>query len=290
MPDYLRPRTLDDALAIRAGSDVAVMAGGTDIYPAWTTRKGWGDPTHKDVLDISAVEGLRGVERGATEWRFGALTTWSDLIEADLPAMFDGYRAAAREVGGQQVQNRATLAGNICTASPAGDGIPCLMALEAEVELASLRGVRRMPIAAFQTGYRATALAPDEIVTALIVPAATPDARSAFVKLGARRYLVISIAMASAVIDVDPAGQIRHARIAVGACGPVAQRLERLENELSGQPLRLAPMLVQASHFSALKPIDDVRASAAYRIQAAEQIVRDVLRVIAGGAEQRVAG
>lgn len=287
MPDYVRPRTLADALAVRASRDVAIMAGGTDVYPAWTTRRGWGDPTHKDVLDISGITELKGIRREKDEWRLGALVTWSELAAADLPALFDGYRAAAQDVGGVQVQNRATLAGNICTASPAGDGIPCLMALDATIELASTRGVRRVPIEAFNIGYRETALAPDEIVTAIVVPAV--DACSTFLKLGARRYLVISIAMVSAVIQVTPTGLIRNARIAVGACGPVARRLNRLEADLNGQPLLRAASLIQRAHLAPLEPIDDVRASAEYRLDAAEQLVRDALNGLVSSAQRRVA-
>src|SRR5687768_1465542 len=106
MPAYFRPRTLDEALAIRAERPVAVLSGGTDIYPAKAARAGWGDMRHPDVLDISAIEGLRGIVDTATPIRFGALATWTDLVRADLPAAFAGYRAAAREVGGMQIQNR----------------------------------------------------------------------------------------------------------------------------------------------------------------------------------------
>lgn len=275
MPDYIRPATLDEALAIRASRDVAIMAGGTDIYPAWTTRRAWGDPTHKDVLDISGVAALRGISREGGRWRLGALTTWTDLIRADLPPLFDGYRAAAREVGGVQVQNRGTLAGNICTASPAGDGIPCLMALDAEVELSSQRGVRRLPIAAFNTGYRQTALGPDELVTAILVP--DRPARGVFLKLGARRYLVISIAMVSAVIEADAAGCVVHARVAVGACSAAARRLEALETRLVGAKLAALPEAVTAEDISVLAPIDDVRASADFRADAALALVRDAV-------------
>jgi N-methylhydantoinase B len=275
MPDYLRPETLHEALGIRATRDVAVMAGGTDIYPAWVTRKAWGDPTHKDVLDVSRLPGLRGVMREGAGWRLGALTTWTDLIRADLPPLFDGFKAAAREVGGVQIQNRGTLAGNICTASPAGDGIPCLMALDAEVELTSLRGVRRLPITAFNIGYRQTALAPDEIVTALHVR--DRSARSAFVKLGARRYLVISIAMASCVIGVDDGGRIDHARVAVGACAPAALRLTALERRLIGVMASSAPAMATVEDVASLAPIDDVRATGAFRADGALMLVRDVL-------------
>jgi xanthine dehydrogenase small subunit len=96
MPDYVRARSLHEALDIRAARDVAVIAGGTDIYPAWVSRRAWGDPTHKDILDISGVNKLRGVSQTDTHWQIGALTTWTDIIEAPLPPLFSGLKAAAR--------------------------------------------------------------------------------------------------------------------------------------------------------------------------------------------------
>src|SRR4029453_12803169 len=98
MVAYHRPGTLDDALAIRAAHDVEVLAGGTDVYPAKAARAGWGDMRHKDVLDISLLRGLRGVRTEGEHWRIGALTTWTDILRADLPPLFDGLKLAAREV------------------------------------------------------------------------------------------------------------------------------------------------------------------------------------------------
>jgi len=285
---YFRPTSLDEAIAIKAAQDVTVLAGGTDVYPVRTARRAWGDPAHKPVLDITAVPGLRGITEEAGGWRLGALTTWSDLARADLPPLFDGYRRAAREVGGLQVQNLGTLAGNLVTASPAGDGIPNLMALDATVEVAGKGGTRTLPVQAFSTGYRSTALAADEIVTALIVPK-LGGARSTFLKLGARKYLVISIAMVAAIVGTDEAGTITAARIAVGACSAVAQRLSALETALIGQPLASAAGLVSAEHVASLQPIDDVRASAAYRRDAALTLVRDALADLASPASRRAA-
>ncbi|WP_270933963.1 FAD binding domain-containing protein [Falsiroseomonas oryzae] len=274
---YHRPRSLQDALAIRATQDVAVIAGGTDVYPAHAGRRAWGDPTHKDVLDITAIPGLDRIEEGVGGWRIGCLVTWSALRHASLPPLFDGLKAAAREVGGTQVQNRGTIVGNLCTASPAGDGIPNLLALDAVVDVASARGRRVLPLGAFLSGYRATALAPDEIVTALLV-SRQPRARGGFVKLGARRYLVISIAMAAGVVATDDADRITEARVAVGACSAVARRLPDLEDALRGAALREAAEVPEAAHLDALSPIDDVRASAAYRRDAALTLLRDLLR------------
>jgi xanthine dehydrogenase small subunit len=276
MTRYFRPRTLEDALAIRQGEDVCVLAGGTDIYPARTSRAAWGDPSHKAVLDISGIDTLRGIMDRPDHWRLNALTTWAELNRTGLPAQFNGYKAAAREVGGVQVQNRGTLAGNICTASPAGDGIPCLMALDASVELASVGERRVLPIASFIEDYRRTALRPDEIVTAILVP--KTNARGGFAKLGARRYLVISIAMAAVSLMLDSKGRITEAAIAVGACGPTACRLPDLERSLVGKSPAKAK--VGAEHLAGLRPIDDVRASAGYRLAAARQIIEDCLRTL----------
>src|SRR4051794_9971657 len=163
MTAYFRPDTLDEALAIRAAREVEIIAGGTDVYPNKTTRAGWGRMAHKDVLDITAIPGLDRIDDAGGEWRIGALATWAGLARADLPPLFDGLKAPARDIGGPQIQTRATLVGNLCTASPAGDGAPVLLALDAEVEIASRRGTRLAPVAAFLDGYRHTTCAADEI-------------------------------------------------------------------------------------------------------------------------------
>jgi N-methylhydantoinase B len=279
MIGYHRPRSLEEALAIRAGRDVAVIAGGTDIYPAHAARRAWGEPTHKDVLDITAIPGLDALGESAEGWRIGCLVTWSALRRAALPPLFDGLKAAAKDVGGAQVQNRGTIVGNLVTASPAGDGIPNLLALDAQVEIAGA-APRAVPLGDFLTGYRATALRPDEIVTALRIPR-LDGARGGFAKLGARRYLVISIAMAAAVLATDEAGRIAQARIAIGACSAVAQRLPVLEAALAGVALRDAAAVPQPANLAALSPIDDIRASAAYRRDAALTLLRDLLRSLA---------
>jgi N-methylhydantoinase B len=289
MPAYYRPRALDAALEIRADGPVTILAGGTDVYPAKAARAGWGDMHHADVLDISAIEALRGIRETAKDIRFGALTTWTDLIRAELPAAFDGYRAAAREVGGIQIQNRGTLVGNICTASPAGDGIPCLLALDAEVELASKTERRVLPIAAFVDDYRHTLCRSDEIVTGIRVPRPDPTERGRFLKLGARRYLVISIVMAAGIVSTDEAGRVAHARIAVGACSPVARRLPALEAALAGQPLAAAPDIVAQDHLAPLAPIDDIRSSGIFRHAAALELLRDLLAGFLAERERRAA-
>jgi CO/xanthine dehydrogenase FAD-binding subunit len=271
MGEYLRPDGLSDALAALRRPHT-VLAGGTDFYPARVGR-----PVDEDVLDITAIAALRGISAGAGGWRLGATTTWSELLDADLPPLFDGLKQAAREVGGRQIQNAGTLAGNLCNASPAADGVPPLLALDAEVELAGPAGARRLPLASFITGNRRTALGPGELMVAIHVARPAHQARSGFLKLGARRYLVISIAMAAATLEVG-GGRIAAARIAVGACSEVAQRLPRLEAALLGAPLdRHLGNLVDETQLTSLAPIDDVRGSAAYRRDAVVTLLRRLL-------------
>ncbi|MCC8430511.1 FAD binding domain-containing protein [Reyranella aquatilis] len=275
MGDYLRPRDLDEALQALT-RPFTVLAGGTDFYPARVGRS-----VTEDVLDIAGIAALRGISESDEGWRLGATTTWSELVEASLPPLFDGLKQAAREVGGRQIQNAGTIAGNVCNASPAADGMPALLALEATVEVASRVGMRRLPLGAFVTGVRRTALMPGELVTALHVPRPENEARSAFLKLGARRYLVISIAMASVVVEISDRA-VAAARIAVGACSPVAQRLPDLEQALVGAPAdaRLGER-IKPRHLAPLSPIDDVRGSAGYRNDVALVLLRRLLSEVA---------
>lgn len=281
---YARPSTLTEALEfLGAGTQWRVVAGGTDHFPARVAAAP-ADP----ILDISRIEGLRGLDWGDEVVRIGALTTWSDIARSDLPAAFDGLRAAAREVGGVQIQNRGTIAGNLCNASPAADGVPPLLSLDAKVVLTGLEGERRLPLDAFITGYRETALRQGELVTAIELPTPNREARGAFLKLGARRYLVISIVMVAGVLTPGPDGRIARAALSVGACSAVAQRLPDLEAALIGQPFDAIPnTLVGTEHLAALSPIDDPRGTAPYRDEAARVLLVRLLSellVSSGGA------
>jgi CO/xanthine dehydrogenase FAD-binding subunit len=259
-----------------------VVAGGTDVYAQHVGR-----PLPGQLLDVDGLSELRGIVRDADGYRIGALTRWADVAEADLPASFDGLRAAAREVGGIQIQHVATVGGNLCNASPAADGIPPLLTLDASVELASASGIRVLPLEAFLTGYRSTALRDDELLTAILVPPAD-GVRSAFRKLGLRRYLVISVVMVAAVVGVGADGRLADVRIAVGACSPVARRLRSLEDALLDRPAGSAAALSPAEvrdHLGALEPIDDVRATAAYRLDvAAVQVTRSLAACVGDAA------
>ena len=274
---YFRPRTLGDALAALADRPYRIAAGCTDLFPA-TERKVLPGP----ILDITAIAALRGIERTDGGLRIGGLTTWAEIARADLPPALRGLQLAAREVGAEQIQNRGTIAGNLCNASPAADGVPPLLTLHAAVELASATGTRRLPLATFLTGARQTDLRPGEVLAAVHLPHQSLEGAGHFLKLGARRYLVISIAMVAARVVVE-AGRIAEAAIAVGACSAVALRLAALEESLVGQPTDrpdVAPDLVTR----ALAPIDDMRADRAYRLEASVDLVRRAIAGAVGGA------
>jgi CO/xanthine dehydrogenase FAD-binding subunit len=270
MGAYLRPDRLDDALGALAERRWTLLAGGTDVYPARVGRV-----PDDDVLDVTSLPGLRAITTADGVVRIPALATWTDVIRHELPAAFDGLKTAARAIGGVQIQNRGTVCGNLCNASPAADGLPNLIALDARVELTSARGVREVPAGEFIIGNRRTIRRPDELVTAVLVPLPGEAARSTFLKLGSRAYLVISIAMVAAVIDVGDDGRIATARIVVGACSEVPQRIEATEARLvGGVPSPSLAGEIQATDLVALSPIDDVRATAGYRREAALTLVR----------------
>ncbi|HEX9112280.1 MAG TPA: FAD binding domain-containing protein [Terriglobales bacterium] len=275
---YIKPKTLDEAVLALATEPAQVLSGGTDFYPALSDC-----PVRGSVVDVSGLGELRGVTTEPDRIRIGGLTTWSEIIRTPLPRCFDALKAAAREVGSVQIQNRGTVAGNLCNASPAADGVPPLLALDAEVELVSKAGARRMPLAEFIVGNRKTQRRADELLTAVLVPRVVEDAASAFVKLGARRYLVISISMVASVVLVDDAGRVADARVAVGSCSAVARRLRELEEELVGAAVREGlGRRVRQEHLQPLSPIDDVRATAEYRMDASLTLVQRALNSCVG--------
>ena len=273
---YHAPTDLSDALRIVAGKVDTVVAGGTDVFPS--ARQG---RLPQSILDVTTVAGLNEITHGSEGTRIGAAATWSQIINTDLPPAFDALKEAAREVGSVQIQYAGTIAGNLCNASPAADGVPPLMALDASVELESqARGKRVLPLNEFLLGVRHTALADDELVTAVLIPPMSDKFGSAFEKLGSRRYLVISITMTAAVIALDARGTIAQARVSIGACSPVAQRMTMLEDLLIGQFPN--DVVVRPEMLPSLLPIDDVRGTREFRLDVvAEQCARAIRRAAA---------
>ena len=273
--DYFAPTDLQDALNVLAETDVTVLAGGTDFYPGLKASA-----PKTSLLDVTRIGALSGISQSDGRCRIGAATRWSDIVAADLPASFDGLKAAARTVGSVQIQNAGTIAGNICNASPAADGVPPLLTLEAEVELCSRGGTRVLTLEDFLRGVRQTARHADELVTAIYLPEPPAHTRSAFEKLGSRTYLVISISMVAVILGRDDQGLIDFARIAVGACSPVAMRLKALETEIIGR--RPRDVVVTRAHLADLSPIDDVRGHAEFRLAAVSEQCARAIRCAGG--------
>ncbi|WP_246734459.1 xanthine dehydrogenase family protein subunit M [Chelativorans sp. ZYF759] len=271
---YVRPASTEEALDLLATGNWRILAGGTDFFPAQGNR-----PIRDDILDINGLEELVDLHHRDDHLFIGARATWSQILRAELPPAFDALKLAAREVGSVQIQNRGTIAGNLCNASPAADGVPPLLALDAEVELASLAGRRILPLDAFLLGSRQTARQPGELLTGLRIPTTSTTGVSHFLKLGARSYLIISIAMVAVRVAVGQDGRIEEVAVAVGACSAVAQRLRRLETALIGRRVGDDALAAVADWpFDELTPIDDVRATAGYRRKAAAELVRRALR------------
>ena len=258
------------------GDHVRPAAGCTDLFPASERQYLTGQ-----ILDISALSTLRGIAVDEQTVEIGSATTWTDILRAQLPPAFDALKSAAREVGSIQIQNAGTIGGNLCNASPAADGVPCLLTLDAEVELQSAeRGARRLALSDFILGPRQTAIEADELLTKIIVPNHATTGSSSFLKLGARKYLVISIAMVAARLELETDRTIADVAIAVGSCSAVAQRLSDLEQALLGRTASrsLIDTINGRLIDQALAPIDDIRADADYRRDAAVETVKRVLR------------
>ncbi len=267
MLKYFRPDKLEDALVALSEYPLTLLAGGTDFYPARV-----GKPITEKVLDLTGIQGLRSIQQTDEGFSLGALTTWTDIIQAELPSAFDGLKKAAKTIGGIQTQNAGTLCGNICNASPAADSVPNLIALDAKVELKSMQGIRTLSLEEFILGNRKTAKKQDELVSNIFVPHPGENAFGNFEKLGTRAYLVISIVMVGVVAELNEQDEILNLKVAVGACSPVAQRLRLLEKECVGQ--RLKSIEIHPKHLELLDPIDDVRASANYRYAVVPELLK----------------
>lgn len=272
---YETPTDLETALQLYAVKGSRIIAGGTDVYPS--SQQGH---SPRNLIDLTAIPAFSGITLSDDMYRIGAATTWTEVIKADLPPAFDALKQAAREVGSVQIQNAGTIGGNICNASPAADGVPPLLALDAQVELVSAsNGTRMMALSDFILHVRKTSLADDEILSAVLIPKPSEGEKSTFEKLGSRRYLVISITMTAVNITLDEDGVIANAKIAVGACSPVAQRLPELEADVIGKTPSEVGVMPQ--HLLGLSPIDDVRGSSAYRMDVvAEQCKRALMKAV----------
>ena len=281
---YLAPKTMAELLEAIETGPAKFVAGGTDYYPSLETGK-----QPERLLDLTKVKELNGISRTEGGYRFGAAVTWTEFVNTRLPRCFDGLKAAAMEVGSIQIQNSGTIVGNICNASPAADGVPPLLTLDAKVETSSSTGIRTLPLEEFITGVRSIDLRDGELVSAILVPDLPDSTVSTFRKLGSRKYLVISIVMVAVILRLDQKRNIEDVRVAVGSCSPVATRIPELEAALRGMHADDAQnaLPVDPGHLDVLSPIDDVRASAEYRLHAAEELCRRTIIDLLSEAESQ---
>jgi xanthine dehydrogenase small subunit len=249
--DLLQPRSLDEALRrLRDEGPLVPLAGGTDLYVGFH----FGTVSARRFLDLQGLRELGGIRRRGDTLVIGALATYADLIRSPLvrrrlPILAE----ASRWVGSPQIQNRGTLGGNIANASPAGDTLPVLAVAEAAVVLRSVDGERRVPFGSFYTGYRQTVMRPDELIVAVEVPRV--EGRQWFRKVGTRAAQAISKVVMAAVRAPWP-------RIALGSVAPTVVRVPRTEAVLAGGGSIAEARAVLVDE---IRPIDDLRSTAAYR-------------------------
>jgi CO/xanthine dehydrogenase FAD-binding subunit len=277
--EILSPDTWEQALAMKAAQPEAIpIAGGTDLMVALNFDRA----RPQAILDLTRVPELRDWEADDGRLRIGAGVTYVRLIE-ELGARLPGLALASRTVGSPQIRNRGTVGGNLGTASPAGDGLPPLYVSDAEVELASATGTRRLPVAEFVTGPKRQAAREDELIAAFHLPAATGPQQ--FAKIGTRNAMVIAVCSLSLAIWPER----RAVCACIGSAGPTPIRAGEAEafivgvldeedlwerrGPLSGAALERFGELVAA----AAAPIDDVRGSAVYRRHALGVLARRTL-------------
>jgi CO/xanthine dehydrogenase FAD-binding subunit len=257
----LTPHTLDDALRLKAEyPDALPIQGGTDVMVDLNFDR----DRPETVLNLNEVAELRGWSRDDGRLRLGAALTYSEVEHGELRDVLPALAEASRTVGSPQIRNRGTIGGNLGTASPAGDALPPLAVEAAEVECASTRGVRAVPLLEFVTGVKRNALEPDELITAVLLrPSAAPQT---FMKVGPRNAMVISV-----VSLAVSAGE--ELRACFGSASPRPVVVTAPRDEAGTFPERVA---------AAAAPIDDVRGSERYRRHALEVLTaRALKRVLA---------
>ncbi|GAB4437827.1 MAG: hypothetical protein OHK0015_30910 [Chloroflexi bacterium OHK40] len=282
--DYFQPVSLGEALALLAAHPEArPVAGGTDVL----VELGRGLRPTRTLVDLTRVEGLRYVREAGGALQLGALATHNDVIASPVcVARARPLAQACLEVGAPQIRARATVAGNLVTASPANDTITALVALDAEVVLVGLAGERVLPLRDFYLGVRRTALAPGELLREVRIPAPGLARRGIFLKLGLRRAQAIAVVNVALVVEIDAADRVVHARVALGCVAPTIVRAPAAEAALLGRTLAEADALaIGRLAAEAATPIDDVRGSGAYRHEAVAALVSRAVERLATGSE-----
>jgi CO/xanthine dehydrogenase FAD-binding subunit len=278
VPDYdLRvPADLGEALAWMESEPGKwrPFAGGTDLMVLFEAGK----LAHRNYVNLSTLPELKGIRVDADRITLGALTTYSEVqAHPVLRQEFPLLCRAARETGSIATQNRGTLGGNIANASPAADSPPALLVYDAELELISARGLRRVPYRTFHTGYKKMNLAPDELIRAIYMPRRMPVWRQYFRKVGPRKAQAIS-KVCFAGVAFAKGGLIREIRIALGSVAPIPLRCEKTESQLLGQPINSATIrAARAALDQEINPIDDIRSTVRYRRVVAGNLLEEFL-------------
>ena len=271
---YYRPDKINDALYSLSKEKLTIAAGCTDLLPS-TQQENLGN----NILDISGIKSLRHISFENGFRKIGSGVTWTDLVENnELPKCYDMLKECSLQIGSKQIQNLGTIGGNLCNASPAADGVPCLLSLNASIELLSLNGKRVLKLEDFIKGSRKTELQNNEILSAILIPKEAEIGRSSFLKLGARKYLVISIAMIACKLNLKK-DVISEITISVGSCSAVAKRIKSLENLLIGKSIKdeLTTIILNYNYENYLSPINDIRGTNTYRFKASKVLVKDTI-------------
>lgn len=271
------PTSLSDALLLlqERGEQAKVLAGGTDLMVYINTRVS----VPREVVNIWGLEELRFIREEAESISVGALTTYTQMIRSPLLAAYcSPMIAASKTIGAAQIQNRGTLGGNVVNASPAGDSLPVLAAFDAELELASWRGVRRVPFNSFYTGYRSSVRKFDELLTAIRIPKPYPRERAAFYKVGARKAQAISKVVMACKAALTEEGEIESIQIALGSIAPTVIRAAETERYLSHRLLNQTSIAEAVEILlGEIKPIDDIRSTERYRRVVSGNLLRRFL-------------
>ncbi|HWS52820.1 MAG TPA: xanthine dehydrogenase family protein subunit M [Pyrinomonadaceae bacterium] len=270
------PRDVGEALALLAeGPGVwRPFAGGTDLMVLLEA----GGLAHRKFFSVWGLEELRGIEVAADAVTLGALTTYAEVRRSEiLRREFPMLVSAARETGGVAIQNRGTLGGNVCNASPAADSPPALLAYGAQVELVSGAGSRWVDYAEFHTGYRQTAMRADELLARVRVPRPRAGARQFYRKVGTRRAQAISKVCFAGSLEAD-GSRVAHVRLALGSVAPTVVRCRRAEAALGGRALDDAAVRDAVAELARdITPIDDLRSTARYRLRVAQNLLAEFL-------------
>ncbi len=283
---YHSVSTIDEALALLNdhGSAARIVAGGTDLIIEMERGQ---HPQLKTLIDITRVPHLDQIALQDDRIVLGPLVTHNHVVASELIRQrVLPLAQASWEVGAPQIRNRATVAGNLITASPANDTITPLIALEAEVTLTSVAGERSMKLADFYSGFRQTVLRPDELLREIRIPPLGADQHGIFLKLGLRRAQAISVVDAAVILRLDGSGRASDARIALGSVAETIVRVPAAEAHLNGKCLT-EDTVDEAGRLASesVKPIDDVRGSAEYRAEMVKILVARALRHLASGEQ-----